>query len=74
MEAIGRLTGGIVHDFNNIPTVVTGTIEIRSGRSSDVICRLLKPARRRRRKLFLRTIANRNHARILCGVDLRVAH
>ena len=27
MQIIGRLTGGIVHDFNNILTVITGTLE-----------------------------------------------
>jgi PAS domain S-box-containing protein len=31
LDAIGHLTGGVAHDFNNILTVITGTIEILAG-------------------------------------------
>ena len=35
MEVVGQLTSGIVHDFNNILTVIAGTIEILSEAVAD---------------------------------------
>ena len=35
MEIVGRLAGGIVHDFNNVLTVIIGTAEVLAEAVAD---------------------------------------
>jgi PAS domain S-box-containing protein len=62
MEAVGQLTGGVAHDFNNILTVITGTIEILSEGVADrpnlaAITRMIEEATARGTELTRRLLA-----------------
>jgi PAS domain S-box-containing protein len=62
MEAIGQLTGGVAHDFNNILTVITGTIEILAEGVADrpelaAITRLIDEAAERGAELTRQLLA-----------------
>ena len=62
MEAVGQLTGGVAHDFNNILTVITGTIELLEEGVADrpqlaAIARMIDEAAARGAQLTNRLLA-----------------
>jgi signal transduction histidine kinase/ActR/RegA family two-component response regulator len=62
MEAVGQLTGGVAHDFNNVLTVITGTIEILAEEVSNrpdlvAITRLISEAADRGAELTAHLLA-----------------
>jgi PAS domain S-box-containing protein len=62
MEALGQLTGGVAHDFNNILTVITGILEILADGVSDrpklvAIAQLISEAAERGSELTRRLLA-----------------
>ena len=62
LEAIGKLTGGVAHDFNNMLTVITGTTEALVGRLHDqpdlaAVARLIDDAANRCSELVKQLLA-----------------
>ena len=62
MEAVGQLTGGVAHDFNNILTVITGTVGILADAVADspqlvAIARMIDEAAERGASLTKRLLA-----------------
>jgi CheY-like chemotaxis protein len=78
MAIVGELTGGVVHDFNNILTVISGTIEILAEAVADrpdlaAIARLIDEAAARGANLTSHLLAfARGHSSPPREVDVNV--
>jgi PAS domain S-box-containing protein len=62
LEAVGQLTGGVAHDFNNILTVITGTIDILADAVANeaqlaAVARMIDDAAHRGAELTQRLLA-----------------
>ena len=62
MDAVGRLTGGVAHDLNNILTVITGTVEMLAEAVADrpqlaAIAKIIDEAAARGAELTQRLLA-----------------
>ena len=76
MESVGQLTGGVAHDFNNMLTVITGTIDILADAVADkpqlaAIARLISEAADRGAELTGQLLAfARKQPLQPCGTDI----
>jgi two-component system, cell cycle sensor histidine kinase and response regulator CckA len=77
LEAIGRLAGGIVHDFNNLLTVILGYAEfardsLATGQASADLAEIQRAGERATRLTRQLLTFTRNHAPTPEVVDLKV--
>ena len=76
MAIVGQVAGGILHDFNNILTVITGTIEILAEAVADqpdlaAVARLIDEAASRGARLTSQLLAfARGRPPQLCALDI----
>jgi signal transduction histidine kinase len=75
MEALGQLTGGVAHDFNNMLAIIVGNLDLMIRRLADGDARLVRMAESalaganraaaltKRMRLFRRDRLRRRHGR-----------